>query len=173
MLREAHTEIQVVLVEPEPQTGAAGRLGHVLLQDAVAQGNLVPFRPSAGPAVPAPPLNRPRCRRRPRHPVGDSAAVGQAGDRRLRAGSGPVRGLAGEWRGGRGAAGTAGDGGAAAAPLREAQVPWPLPRVGSPGFPEAAPGVHLCLHPAGGQGMNRLSPHRRGCRWVSAIRFST
>ncbi|XP_041489407.1 protein amnionless [Microtus oregoni] len=38
VLREAHTEIQVVLVETEPQTGAAGRLGHVLLQDAVAQG---------------------------------------------------------------------------------------------------------------------------------------
>lgn len=38
VLREAHTEIQVVLVETEPQTGTAGRLGHVLLQDAVAQG---------------------------------------------------------------------------------------------------------------------------------------
>ncbi|CAO2587453.1 Protein amnionless, partial [Lemmus lemmus] len=38
VLREAHTEIQVVLVETEPETGAAGRLGHVLLQDALAQG---------------------------------------------------------------------------------------------------------------------------------------
>lgn len=176
VLREAHTEIQVVLVEPEPETGAAGRLGQVLLQDAVAQGNLVPFRPSAGPTGPAPPLNNPRCRRRARHSVGDSAAVGQARDRRFRAGSGPVRCLAGEWRGSGGAAGTAGDGAAAAAPQREAQVPWPLPRAGSQGFPEAAravPGVHLCLHSAGGQGMNRLSPHRRDCRWVSAIRFST
>lgn len=42
VLREAHTEIQVVLVETEPQNGAAGRLGHVLLQEAVTQGNLCP-----------------------------------------------------------------------------------------------------------------------------------
>ncbi|KAL6092366.1 hypothetical protein STEG23_012937 [Scotinomys teguina] len=38
VLQEAHTEIQVVLVETESETGAAGRLGHALLQDAVAQG---------------------------------------------------------------------------------------------------------------------------------------
>ncbi|XP_051010419.1 protein amnionless [Acomys russatus] len=41
VLREAHTEIQVVLVETGHQTGAAGRLGQELLQDAVAQGSVL------------------------------------------------------------------------------------------------------------------------------------
>ncbi|KAL1789406.1 amnionless [Sigmodon hispidus] len=38
VLHDTHTEIQVVLVETGPETGAAGQLGHALLQDAVAQG---------------------------------------------------------------------------------------------------------------------------------------
>lgn len=41
VLRDAHTEIQVVLVETEHATGAAGQLGHALLQDAVAQGSVL------------------------------------------------------------------------------------------------------------------------------------
>ncbi|XP_052594090.1 protein amnionless [Peromyscus californicus insignis] len=41
VLHEAHTEIQVVLVETGPETGAAGRLGHALLQDAEAQGGVL------------------------------------------------------------------------------------------------------------------------------------
>jgi protein amnionless len=45
VLRDAHTEIQVVLVETEHATGAAGQLGHALLQDAVAQGESAPPRP--------------------------------------------------------------------------------------------------------------------------------
>lgn len=36
--RQAHTEIQVVLAEAGPKTGAAGRLGRALLEDAVRQG---------------------------------------------------------------------------------------------------------------------------------------
>lgn len=41
VLRDAHTEIQVVLLETRPATGAAGQLGHALLQDAVAQGSVL------------------------------------------------------------------------------------------------------------------------------------
>ncbi|XP_021501208.1 protein amnionless [Meriones unguiculatus] len=41
VLREAHSEIQVVLVETGPEPGAAGRLGHELLQDAAAQGTVL------------------------------------------------------------------------------------------------------------------------------------
>ncbi|XP_021058275.1 protein amnionless isoform X1 [Mus pahari] len=41
VLRDAHTEIQVVLVETGHATGAAGQLGHALLQDAVAQGSVL------------------------------------------------------------------------------------------------------------------------------------
>ncbi|XP_032764793.1 protein amnionless isoform X2 [Rattus rattus] len=41
VLRDAHTEIQVVLLETGPATGAAGQLGHALLQDAVAQGSVL------------------------------------------------------------------------------------------------------------------------------------
>lgn len=52
VLREVHAEIQVVLVETGHQTGAAGRLGHELLQEAVAQGNSAPSCPSAEPADP-------------------------------------------------------------------------------------------------------------------------
>lgn len=173
VLREAHTEIQVVLVETGPETGAAGRLGQALLQDAVAQGNLAPSRPSAARAAREPPLNPPGYRRRARHPVGDPAAVGHARDGRLRAVSGRARCLAGGQRGGRGAAGTVGDRAAAAASQREAQVRRPLPS--ERGLPEVgrAGGLHLLLHPAGGEGMKRLGPQPLGCRWVSAIRFST
>uniref|UniRef100_A0A8C2LT29 Protein amnionless n=1 Tax=Cricetulus griseus TaxID=10029 RepID=A0A8C2LT29_CRIGR len=39
VLREARAEIQVVLAETPPGSGAAGRLGHALLQDALAQGD--------------------------------------------------------------------------------------------------------------------------------------
>lgn len=42
VLRNTHTEIQVVLMETGPATGAAGQLGHALLQDAVAQGKPTP-----------------------------------------------------------------------------------------------------------------------------------
>ncbi|CAH6852527.1 protein amnionless [Phodopus roborovskii] len=40
VLREARTEIQVVLLETRPEAGAA-RLGHALLQDAQAQGGVL------------------------------------------------------------------------------------------------------------------------------------
>ncbi|XP_040598372.1 protein amnionless [Mesocricetus auratus] len=55
VLRDARTEIQVVLVETRPEAGAAGRLGHALLQDAVAQGDALgilsaTLRHSGGPA---------------------------------------------------------------------------------------------------------------------------
>ncbi|XP_035301804.1 protein amnionless-like [Cricetulus griseus] len=56
VLREARAEIQVVLAETPPGSGAAGRLGHVLLQDALAQGDLLrPSRPRcSGSAAPEP-----------------------------------------------------------------------------------------------------------------------
>ncbi|MEJ1275937.1 amnionless [Cricetulus griseus] len=47
VLREARAEIQVVLAETPPGSGAAGRLGHALLQDALAQ--------AGGSGTPAPP----------------------------------------------------------------------------------------------------------------------
>lgn len=136
MLRDAHTEIQVVLLETGPATGAAGQLGHALLQDAVAQGkpaHSVPLCPPSPhrPREPRPRLSPSRCRQRARHRVGDPAAVGQAHGGKLGAGSEPVRSRAGGRRGGRGAAGSGGDCVVAAVPQREAQVRWPLPKAGS------------------------------------------
>lgn len=136
VLRDAHTEIQVVLVETGHATGAAGQLGHALLQDAVAQGKP---SPSAPPRPPSP--NRPRdsrallspspCRQRARYRVGDPATVRQAHDGRLSAESEFIPCRAGRWCGSLGAAGSAGDRAPSAAPQREAQVCWPLLKAGS------------------------------------------
>lgn len=178
MLRDAHTEIQVVLLETRPATGAAGQLGHTLLHDAVAQGKPSPSVPLRSPSPhrprePRSPLSPSRCRQRARHRVGDPAAVRQAHGGRLGAGSERVRSRAGGRRGSRGAAGSAGDCAVAAAPQREAQVRWPLPKASSQRGSPAVPGVHVRPLPAGGEGTEMLSPHPLGCRWVSGIRFST
>lgn len=133
VLRDAHTEIQVVLMETGPATGAAGQLGHALLQDAVAQGKPTPSPPlcPSYPHQPRAPLSPSRCRQRARHRFGDPAAVRQAHDSRLSAGSEPVRCRTGSRRGGLGAARSFGDGAAAAVPQREAQVRRPLRKAGS------------------------------------------
>lgn len=54
VLRDARTEIQVVLEETGHSTGAAAKLGHALLQDAVAQGKPAPSAPPRPPSAPDP-----------------------------------------------------------------------------------------------------------------------
>lgn len=52
---EADTEIQVVLAEPGPEAGGAGRLARALLADVAEHGKRGPARPSSVPAPPARP----------------------------------------------------------------------------------------------------------------------